>query len=80
MDLQPDEKLEMSSTEEVGWCLVNEGNLERGRDVLEEVAQRRTNAWIERGEKEGDDALGRARVWYRLGRTEWMINSKLAII
>jgi superkiller protein 3 len=77
LDLVPDDKLEMASTEEIGWCLVNEDKLEEGRDVLEDVAQRRTNKWVERGEKEGDDAAGRARVWYRLGRTEWMIYSEL---
>lgn len=53
------------------WCLVNEGKLEEGRDVLESVVEVRDT----RKEQEGkdDEVLQRARAWWRLGRTEWMI-------
>lgn len=76
LDLSPGERLELSTTEEIGWCLVNEGKLDEGRDVLEDTAMRKLAKWEERGSKEGDDAFGRARGWYRLGQTEWMINSE----
>jgi len=61
----------VAAREELGWCLVNEGKLEEGRDVLESVVEIRDT----RKEQEGkdDEALQRARAWWRLGRTEWMI-------
>lgn len=60
-----------AAKEELGWCLVNQGQLTQGRDVLEEVVELRDT----RKEQEGknDEALARARAWWRLGRTEWMI-------
>ncbi|ORY31409.1 putative translation repressor [Naematelia encephala] len=61
----------VATKEEVGWCLVNEGELEKGRDVLEEVVEIRDARW--ESEHKDDEAIARARAWYRLGRTEWMI-------
>ncbi|WVQ72893.1 hypothetical protein IAR50_002454 [Cryptococcus sp. DSM 104548] len=70
LDEAQDEKATITAKEEVGWCLVNEGQLEAGRDVLEEVVAVRDGK-SER-EKEGE-AKERGRAWYRLGQTEWKI-------
>lgn len=66
-----DEKDSVAAKEEVGWCLVNEGQLDQGRDVLEEVVQLRDERWEREGKT--DEAYIRARAWYRLGETEWRI-------
>ncbi|WWD18361.1 hypothetical protein CI109_102811 [Kwoniella shandongensis] len=66
-----DEKDVVAAKEELAWCLVNEGKLEKGRDLLESVVETRDA----RAEQEGkdDEAYQRARAWWRLGQTEWMI-------
>lgn len=69
-----DEKDLVAAKEEVGWCLVNEGQLEQGRDVLEEVVQVRDERWEREGKT--DEAFVRARAWYRLGETEWRIGGE----
>nr|XP_019045775.1 superkiller protein 3 [Kwoniella bestiolae CBS 10118]OCF24705.1 superkiller protein 3 [Kwoniella bestiolae CBS 10118] len=71
IDAGGDEKDVVAAKEELGWCLVNEGELEKGREILEEVVEIRDA----RNEQEGkdDEAYQRARAWCRLGRTEWMI-------
>lgn len=71
LDQGGDEGQMVAAREELGWCLVNEGKLNEGRDVLEEVVEVRDT----RKEQEGkdDEANLRARAWWRLGRTEWMI-------
>ncbi|WOO77688.1 Superkiller protein 3 [Vanrija pseudolonga] len=71
LDQGGDDKEMVAAREELGWCLVNEGKLEEGRDVLESVVEIRDT----RKEQEGknDEAYPRARAWWRLGRTEWMI-------
>ncbi|WVQ96835.1 hypothetical protein IAU59_003942 [Kwoniella sp. CBS 9459] len=71
LDAGGDEKSTVAAREELGWCLVNEGELQKGRDVLEEVVEVRDA----RHEKDGkdDEALPRARAWWRLGQTEWTI-------
>ncbi|GMK57364.1 hypothetical protein CspeluHIS016_0401980 [Cutaneotrichosporon spelunceum] len=71
LDQGGDDKEMTAAKEELGWCLVNEGKLTEGRDVLEEVVEVRDT----RKEQEGkdDEAFVRARAWWRLGRTEWMI-------
>jgi superkiller protein 3 len=71
LDVGGDEKEMVAAREELGWCLVNEGKLAEGRDVLESVVEVRDT----RKEQEGadDEAPQRARAWWRLGRTEWMI-------
>jgi hypothetical protein len=65
----------VAAKEEVGWCLVNEGQLNEGREILEEVVQLRDTKWEESGKE--DEALPRARAWWRLGRVEWMIGGEL---
>lgn len=71
LDQGGEEKEMVAAREELGWCLVNEGQLAEGRDVLEAVVEIRDS----RKEQEGkdDEAPQRARAWWRLGRTEWMI-------
>ncbi len=69
-----DEKDMVAAKEEVGWCFVNEGQLEQGRDVLEEVVQVRDERWEREGKT--DEAFARARAWYRLGETEWRIGGE----
>lgn len=71
LDHGGDDKQMTAAKEELGWCLVNQGKLTEGRDVLEEVVELRDT----RKEQEGkdDEAYPRARAWWRLGRTEWMI-------
>ncbi|BEI86438.1 hypothetical protein CcaverHIS002_0607250 [Cutaneotrichosporon cavernicola] len=71
LDQGGEDKEMIAAKEELGWCLVNQGKLTEGRDVLEEVVEVRDT----RKEQEGkdDEALVRARAWWRLGRTEWMI-------
>lgn len=71
LDHGGDDREMMAAKEELGWCLVNQGKLVEGRDVLEEVVELRDT----QNEQEGknDEALARARAWWRLGRTEWMI-------
>lgn len=67
------EKERLDSKEEVGWCLANEGKLEEGRDILEEVIEVRDT----KTEKEKEaEARERGRTWWRLGSTEWMIGGK----
>lgn len=67
------EKQRLDSKEEVGWCLVNEGKLEEGRDMLEEVIQVRDT----KADKEKEaEARERGRTWWRLGKTEWMIGGE----
>ncbi|EAL21087.1 hypothetical protein CNBD4630 [Cryptococcus deneoformans B-3501A] len=67
------EKERLDSKEEVGWCLANEGKLEEGRDILEEVIEVRDT----KTEKEKEaEARERGRTWWRLGRTEWMIGDE----
>ncbi|ODN74406.1 hypothetical protein L202_06809 [Cryptococcus amylolentus CBS 6039] len=70
LDSSQDEKAIITAKEEVGWCLVNEGKLEAGRDVLEEVVGIRDGK--NEREKE-EEAKERSRAWYRLGQTEWRI-------
>jgi superkiller protein 3 len=74
LDQGGEEKDVVAAREEVGWCLVNEGKLEEGRDILETVVEMRDA----RQEKEGkdDEAFPRARAWWRLGQTEWMIGGE----
>jgi superkiller protein 3 len=74
-----DEREIVAAREEVGWCLVNEGDLEAGRDVLESVVELRDShkeaaeaaATAAHKEFKDDEAFARARAWWRLGRTEW---------
>lgn len=73
LDLGGDEKQMVAAREELGWCLVNEGKLEEGRDVLEHVVEVRDTR-KEQDDKD-DEKYSRARAWWRLGRTEWMINT-----
>ena len=74
LDAGQDQKDTIAAKEEVGWCLVNEDKLEEGRDMLEEVVEMRDGRWEQKGKD--DEALPRARAWWRLGRTEWMIGGK----
>lgn len=74
LDNGGDDKEMVAAKEEVGWCLVNEGKLADGRDVLEEVVEMRDARWEQEGKD--DEAMPRARAWWRLGRTEWMIGGK----
>lgn len=73
LDLGGDEKQMVAAQEELGWCLVNEGKLEEGRDVLEKVVEIRDTR--KEQENTDDEKYPRARAWWRLGRTEWMINT-----
>ncbi|WRT67666.1 uncharacterized protein IL334_004638 [Kwoniella shivajii] len=75
LDSGGDEKDVVSSKEELGWCFVNEGELEKGREVLEEVVEIR-DARKEEQEGKDDEAFARARAWWRLGKTEWMIGDQ----
>ena len=59
--------------EEIGWCLVNEGSLEAGSQVLEETLGIRNEV----GGDSEKAILGRARTAWRLGRTQWKENSEL---
>lgn len=74
LDQGGEEKEMVAAREEVAWCLVNEGSLEEGRDILEGVVELRD----ERKETSGkdDEPYARARAWWRLGRTEWMIGGE----
>jgi superkiller protein 3 len=74
LDAGGDEKKMVTAKEEVGWCLVNEGKLEPGRDVLEKAVELRDARWEQEGKD--DEAMPRARAWWRLGRTEWMIGGE----
>jgi superkiller protein 3 len=76
LDVGGGDKDMVSAKEEVGWCLVNEGKLEEGRDILEEVVEKRDSR-NEAGASD-DEAFARARAWWRLGQTEWMIGGELA--
>ncbi|WWC70645.1 uncharacterized protein I206_104596 [Kwoniella pini CBS 10737] len=71
IDAGGDEKDVVAAKEELAWCLVNDGDLEKGREILEEVVEIRDARW----EKDGkdDEAYSRARAWWRLGRAEWSI-------
>jgi superkiller protein 3 len=71
LDQGGDDKEMTGAKEELGWCLVNQGKLTEGRDVLEEVVELRDTRKEEEGKD--DEAFVRARAWWRLGRTEWMI-------
>ncbi len=71
LDAGGEEKELIAAKDEIGWCLVNEGKLEPGRDVLEEVVEMRDARWEQEGKD--DEAMPRARAWWRLGQTEWMI-------
>jgi len=71
------EKDVVLAKEEIGWCLVNEGKLEKGRDVLEEVVETRDASW--EAEQKDEEAMPRARAWWRLGRTAWMIGGRLLL-
>ncbi|KAK4687772.1 superkiller protein 3, partial [Tremellales sp. Uapishka_1] len=72
LDAGGSEKEMVNAKEEVGWCLVNEGKLKEGRDVLESVVEARDSTVEERDEEQ----FARARAWWRLGRTEWDIGDK----
>jgi superkiller protein 3 len=74
LDAGGEDREMVAAREEVGWCLVNEGKLEEGREMLETVVEMRD----ERKEREGkdDEAFARARAWWRLGRTEWMVGGE----
>jgi len=74
LDQGGDEREMVSAREEVAWCLVNEGKLTDGRSILEEVVEMRDSRWEESGKE--DEALPRARAWWRLGKTEWMIGGE----
>jgi superkiller protein 3 len=74
LDAGGSEKDMITAKEELGWCLVNEGKLEEGRDVLEGIVESR-DASLEDGARD-DEAFVRARAWWRLGQTEWMIGGK----
>ena len=69
-----DEREMVAAREELGWCFVSEGKLEQGREMLEEVVEMRDSRWKQGGKE--DEALPRARAWWRLGRTEWMIGGE----
>jgi superkiller protein 3 len=71
--VREEQQRRVAAREEVAWCLVNEGGLEGGREILEAIVQERDEKWEADGKKEGQDALIRARAWWRLGRTEWLI-------
>ena len=72
VDSAPEDQTQLvSAKEEVAWCLVNEGKLEDGRQILEEIVELRDARWEET--KKDDKAFPRARAWWRLGRTEWLI-------
>lgn len=71
-----EEARRVAAREELGWCLVNEGDLQGGRDILEDIVQERDKKWEEGGMKDGEDAVIRARAWWRLGRTEWLIGGE----
>ena len=71
LDQGGEEKMMVAAREELGWCLVSEGKLNEGRDILEEVVGSRDTRWEQTGNE--DEALPRARAWWRLGKTEWSI-------
>ena len=73
-DAGGDEKGTLAAKEEVGWCWVNEDKLHKGREVLEDVVAIRDTRWEE--ERKDDEAMPRARAWWRLGRTEWMMGGE----
>lgn len=68
---ETDEKNNVNAKEELAWCLVNEGKLDEGRELLESVVEVRSGN--DRFDAKDEQALARARAWWRLGRTEWMI-------
>ena len=74
LDQGGEEREMVAAREEVAWCLVNEGKLSEGRDILEEVVEMRDSRWEQSGKE--DEALPRARAWWRLGKTEWMIGGE----
>lgn len=77
LDQGGEEKEMVAAKEELGWCLVNRGKLQEGREVLEEVVELRDSRKekLEEG-KEDDEAFARARAWWRLGQTEWKIGGE----
>lgn len=77
LDTGGSDKDMVSAKEEVAWCLVNEGKLAEGRDLLEEVVEVRDTRWAE--EQKDDEALPRARAWWMLGSTEWMIGGEIYV-
>ena len=73
LDQGGEEKGMVAAKEELGWCFVNEGDLNKGRDLLEEVVEVRDRRAGELEGKEDEEAFARARAWWRLGQTEWRI-------
>jgi len=73
LDQGGEEKEMVAAKEELAWCFVNEGDLTKGRDLLEEVVEVRDRRASELDGKEDEEALARARAWWRLGQTEWRI-------
>jgi superkiller protein 3 len=69
----------VAAKEELGWCFVNEGDLNKGRDVLEEVMEIRQRRFEELDGKEDEEAFVRAEAWWRLGQTEWKIGGKSSL-
>lgn len=74
LDLGGDDRQMVAAREELGWCLVNEGKLEEGRDVLESVVEMRDTH--KEQDPKSDEPVARARAWWRLGQTEWMIGDE----
>jgi len=73
LDQGGEEKEMVAAKEELAWCFVNEGDLTKGRDLLEEVVEVRDRRAEELEGKEDEEAFARARAWWRLGQTEWRI-------
>jgi superkiller protein 3 len=73
LDQGGEEKEMVAAKEELAWCFVNEGDLTKGRDLLEEVVEVRDRRAGELEGKEDAEAFARARAWWRLGQTEWRI-------
>ena len=63
----------VEAQEEVGWCLVKDGKVEEGREVLETVVELRDTKAEENG---GGEEKDRARAWWRLGMAEWTLNGR----
>jgi superkiller protein 3 len=79
LDQGGEEKEMVAAKEELGWCFVNEGDLNKGRDVLEEVMEIRQRRFEELDGKEDEEAFVRAKAWWRLGQTEWKIGGKSSL-
>jgi superkiller protein 3 len=58
----------LEALEQRGWCLIQEGDLEAGKTVLQEVA-----VVLDAQPARNQDS---ARIWWRIGMAEWQLGGE----